>query len=76
FGLALVMLALVAGEVPERIWFQPGICLIVAMLMLLHAGADLAATMRWRAYVADLQSRLSQGRGLVRWNDTLVTGDA
>ncbi len=76
FGLALVMLALVAGEVPERIWLQPGICLIVAMLMLLHAGADLAATMRWRAYVADLQSRLSQGRGLVRWNDTLVTGDA
>lgn len=75
FGLALIMLALVARDVPERIWLQPGICLIVAMLMLLHAGADLVATTRWRAYVADLQSRLSHGRGVLRWNDTLVTGD-
>lgn len=75
-GLALVMLVLVSREVPERIWLQPGICLIVAMLMLLHAGADIVATMRWRAYVADLQSRLSNERGLIRWGDTLVTGDA
>lgn len=75
FGLGLAMLALVVCEVPDRIWLQPGVVLIVAMLALLHSGTDIAATIRWRTYVADLQSRLSSAQGRVRWDDTLVTGD-
>jgi hypothetical protein len=76
FVLGLVMLGFVVWDVPERIWLQRGVLAIMVMLILAHTGADIAATLRWRAYVADLQSCLSSGQGLVRWNDTLVTGDA
>jgi hypothetical protein len=75
FGLGLVMLAFQSWNVPERIWLQPATLLVIAVLSVTQATADIAATLRWRSYVDDLQSRLTTTRGLIRWEDTLATGD-
>jgi hypothetical protein len=75
FGLGLVMLAFDTLEIPERIWLRPATLVIITALAMAQATADIAATLRWRAYVADLQSRLTTTRGLIRWEDTLATGD-
>ncbi len=75
FGLGLAMLAFDAWRIPERVWLQPATLVIVCALALAQATADIAATLRWREYLADLQGRLTLTRGLVRWDDTLVTGD-
>ncbi len=75
FGLGLVMLACYVWQVPRRIWLQPAALLIVAALGVAQATADIAATLRWRSYTADLQSRLMATKGLIRWKDTLITGD-
>ena len=75
FGLGLVMLAFQYWNIPERIWLRPAALLVISVLGVTQAAADIAATVRWRAYVADLQSRLTTTSGLIRWEDTLVTGD-
>lgn len=75
FGLGLVMLAFYIWNPPQRIWLQPSALVIVAVLGGAQAAADIAATLRWRAYTIDLQSRLTATTGLVRWNDTITTGD-
>lgn len=76
FGLGLVMLAFHEWNLPERIWLQPSTLLVISVLCVAQSAADFAATLRWRTYVADLQSRLTAVSGLIPWNDTLVTGDA
>jgi len=76
FALGLVMLGFDYWKVPERIWFQPAALAIIAALSVAQATADIAASMRWRAYVTDLQTRLATSRGLIHWDDTVNTGDA
>jgi hypothetical protein len=76
FGLGLIMLGFEHWNVPERIWLRPATFTIIAALGVAQATADIAATWRWQAYVADLDSRLQSSRGLIRWEDTLNTGDA
>jgi hypothetical protein len=75
FGLGLVMLAFHTWKIPERNWLQPATLMIIAALSVAQATADVAATLRWRAYIADLQTRLAATSGLIRWEDTLATGD-
>jgi hypothetical protein len=75
FGLGLVMLAFHTWKIPERSWLQPATLMIIAALSVAQATADVAATLRWRAYIADLQTRLAATSGLIRWEDTLATGD-
>jgi hypothetical protein len=69
------MLAFDTLDVPERIWLRPATFVIITVLAMAQATADVAATLRWRAYVADLQSRLTTTTGLIRWEDSLDTGD-
>jgi hypothetical protein len=38
--------------------------------------ADVAATERWNAFVADLRIRLTNSHGLIPWATTLHTGDS
>ena len=75
FGLGFVMLGFQYWSFSVRIWLQPATLLVIAVLGATQATADIAATLRWRAYVTDLQSRLTTTSGLIRWDDTLVTGD-
>ena len=75
FGLGLVMLALQVWRIPERIWLQPAALVMIAALSIAQATDDIAATLRWREYIVDLQTRLTTNTGLIRWDDTLATGD-
>lgn len=75
-ALALVLLYAVATRLPARRWANRPSLVIVLTLALAQTSADLAATARWRAYMADFSGRLSQLAGLVPWPSTLATGDA
>jgi hypothetical protein len=75
FGLGLVMLGFSTWAIPERIWLQPATLVIISALCLVQTIADVTATLRWREYIADLQTRLTATRGLIRWEDTLVSGN-
>ena len=73
--LAVTMILLRRFEVPEQVWVNRATIFILISLCVTQAVADAAATRRWNAYVADLQSRLIKWRGLVPWEETLQTGD-
>ena len=50
----------------------------VAILVLLAAAqitADIVATRRWSAYLADLETRLQTSAGVITWESALHTGD-
>lgn len=48
---------------------------VLACLAAAQASTDLVATLRWKAYTADLSARLASSRGLVPWSSTRDTGD-
>jgi hypothetical protein len=74
-ALGAVMILLLRFQLPERLWMNPATILVLISLCATQAVADVAATRRWDAYVVDLQSRLSSGRGLIRWEKTLHTAN-
>jgi hypothetical protein len=80
-----VLISLILGTVavwlhawgpPERIWMQPETLSILILLCVAQTAADTAATVRWREYISDLQSRLTTSSGLISYESTLDTGDA
>ena len=54
---------------------RPPIIFILVSLCVAQTIADFAATHRWNSYVADLQSRLYRGHGLIPWETTLHSTD-
>ena len=70
-GTAMILLS--RYNLPDRLWMQPATIFILILLCAAQSVADVAATRRWNAYVVDLQSRLVNGRGLIRWETTLHT---
>jgi hypothetical protein len=74
-ALGTIMLLLMAYEAPDRIWMNSTTIVILISLCVAQATADVEATRRWSAFVADLQSRLGTQRGLVSWEAMLHTGD-
>jgi hypothetical protein len=73
--LGAIMILLLRFQLPDRFWMQPSTIFILISLCATQTVADFAATLRWNAYVADLQSRLVGGRGLIPWETTLHTAN-
>jgi len=73
--LASAMIVLLRFHLPSRLWMNRATIFILVTLCATQAVADVIATRRWNAYVADLQSRLAEWRGLIPWETTLQTGD-
>jgi hypothetical protein len=73
--LATAMILLRRFQLPEKLWMNRATIFILISLCFTHAVADVVATRRWNAYVADLQFRLVKWQGLIPWEKTLVTGD-
>jgi hypothetical protein len=73
--LGLVMIALLRFKQSERAWMNPAVVFVLISLCATQGFADVAATFRWNAYVMDLQSRLTNGGGLIPWEATLHSGD-
>jgi hypothetical protein len=74
-ALEVVMILLLALNLPDRIWMQSATVVILISLCVAQTTADIVATRRWNAFVADLQSRLGNLRGLIPWETMLHTGD-
>ena len=68
-GVATVFLN--RARIRDRLLLRPSTIFILLSLCATQTIADFAATRRWNAYVADLQTRLSNGRGLIPWEATL-----
>ena len=75
-ALATVAVLLVSLRLPDRLWMQPTTIVILISLCAAQTTAEVAASYRWHAFVADLQSRLTNGRGLIPWESTLHTGNS
>jgi hypothetical protein len=67
------MLLMIRLRLSHRCWAQPATYFILLTLCVAQAVADVAATNRWDACAADLQSRLEKGPGA--WESTIQTGD-
>ena len=74
-ALSTVMLLLIRFQAPDRSWINSTTLFILISLGAAQIVADAAATRRWNTYVADLQSRLLNGRGLIPWETTLHTSN-
>jgi hypothetical protein len=48
---------------------------VLISLCATQAAADVSATWRWNAYVADLRSRVANGQGLIPWETALRSGN-
>jgi len=74
-ALGTIAVLLLSLRLPDRLWMQPPTVFILISLCAAQMAADIAATHRWHAFVADLQSRLANACGLIPWETTLYTGD-
>jgi hypothetical protein len=74
--LGFMMIALLRFKQSDRAWMNPAAIIFVLLSLCVTQGfADVAATWRWNAYVTDLRSRLTNGSGLIPWEETLHSGD-
>jgi hypothetical protein len=73
--LGLMMIALLRFQQAEKAWTKPAIVFVMITLCVAQGVADVAATWRWNAYVADLRDRLTNGSGLIPWETTLHSGN-
>ena len=73
--LGTAMILLLRFQVLRSLWMNPATVAILISLCAAQAVADVVATRRWNDYIADLQSRLTSGQGLIPWETTLHTGD-
>jgi hypothetical protein len=74
-ALGAVMILLLRYQLPEQSWMQPATIFILISLCATQTVADIVATNRWNAYVADLRGRLANGHGLIPWETTLHTAN-
>ena len=70
-GLGVATIFLNRSRIRDRLLLRTSTIFILLSLCATQTIADFAATQRWNAYVGDLQSRLSNGRGLIPWETTL-----
>ena len=70
-GLGAIMILLRRFRLPDRIWKNAATLLVLISLCAAQAVTDVEATRQWSAYVADLQTTLSQERGLIPWETRL-----
>jgi hypothetical protein len=70
-GLGAVMILLRRFKLPDRIWKNSPTILVLLSLCAAQAVADAAATRQWNDYITDLQTTLSQERGLIPWETRL-----
>jgi len=77
-GSALAVAAVVALQKrnPPQLWLGPTTLIAIAALACAQFSWDLAATQRWRAYIADVRDRLAAADGLISWEQALALGDA
>jgi hypothetical protein len=54
---------------------QPATIVVVVGLCIAQFSWDVAATTRWRDYVADFKARLANSKGLIGWDRALASGD-
>jgi hypothetical protein len=73
--LGAIMILLRIYRVPQRQWINSATIFVLISLCATQAIADVSATWRWNAYVADLRSRVANGQGLIPWESTLRTGN-
>lgn len=73
--LGAMMILLRIYRVPQRQWINSATIFVLISLCATQAIADVSATWRWNAYVADLRSRVANGQGLIPWEATLRTGN-
>lgn len=62
-------------DFPQALLKKGPVLAIIVTLTMAQIAADLAATQRWAAYVADFEHRLQTASGLVAWETTSNTGD-
>jgi len=75
-GPALAAAAVVAFQhKTPQIWLRPTTLVVVTALACAQLSWDLAATHRWRVYIADVRSRLARSEGLISWEQALALGD-
>jgi hypothetical protein len=70
-GLGAIMILLRRFKLPDRTWKNSAMILVLISLCVAQAVADAAATRQWNAYITDLQTTLSQERGLIPWETRL-----
>jgi hypothetical protein len=72
-ALGAILILLLRFGPPHRAWMNPATVSILICLCAAQVTADVRATQRWNEYIADLQSRLVNGHGLIPWETTLHT---
>ena len=73
--LASIMLVLMRYAPAEHFLRSASVLLTILLLAAIQLVADVTATKRWNAFVADLQFRLTNSRGLIPWETTTHTGN-
>jgi hypothetical protein len=63
-------------KIPQHFWSRPTTLFVIVALACAQLSWDLAATDRWRVYMADVRSRLARSEGLISWEQALALGDA
>jgi hypothetical protein len=73
----LGLLAIVSanGVISEKTWQQPLVSIIAITLCLTQASWEIAATDRWKGYIADFTTRLKLGTGLLDWEQIAYSGN-
>ena len=70
-GLGTVMILVRRFHLPNRIWKNAATIVVLISLYAAQAVMDLKSTRQWSAYISDLQTTLSQERGLIPWETRL-----
>jgi hypothetical protein len=74
-GLGAASVMALQERIPHRIWLQPATLVVIAALAFAQFSWELAATERWRGYIADVRARLAAPTGLIGWEQNLASGD-
>jgi hypothetical protein len=70
-GLGTAMILLRRFHLPDRIWKNSATLLVLISLCAAQTATDIEATRHWNGYITDLQTTLSQERGLIPWETRL-----
>ena len=73
--LAVAAAVALYSRILERVWMQPTAMIVLVGLCVAQFSWDVAATTRWRDYVADFKARLANSNGLIGWDRALASGD-
>lgn len=73
--LGLLAIVSVNGRISEKTWQQPLVSVVAITLCLTQASWEIAATERWKGYIADFTARLKLGTGLLDWEQIAYSGN-